>query len=73
MKVATKENSALKMVEEALKKARCCKNYNILENICADFNEYYFINHFIYASSMHNIHIQSYNSATLRIFFPHQH
>ena len=33
MKVATKTNSAEKMVKEALEKAKCCKNYNIFVSL----------------------------------------
>ncbi len=33
MKIASKENSAVSMVEEALEKAKCCKNYNIFVSL----------------------------------------
>lgn len=33
MKTATKKNSALKMVQESLEKAKCCKNYNIFVSL----------------------------------------
>lgn len=33
MKIATKENSAEKMVKEAFEKVKCCKNYNIFVSL----------------------------------------
>ena len=33
MQIATKDRTAVSMVEEALKKAECCKNYNIFTSL----------------------------------------
>ena len=33
MKIASKENSAVSMVKDALEKAKCCKNYNIFVSL----------------------------------------